>query len=381
MAENGTYKAKILLVDDDPALSRLFQYSLTKEGYNCLTAPNAKDGFLTAKEFRPDVIISDIMMPFISGFEFRKMVLEDADLKKIPFIFLTSKSAEDDILEGYDLGIADYVIKTAGPRVVVAKVNALIASLDKEREKAMSELHQAADQLKVKVVPETTPVIPGFEIKQFHRDFGGAPGGDFIDYFQLNANTTALILGDVMGKKWGAWYFAVAYAGYIRSAIRVHLQNSNVFSSKELLEGINLSIYNDAKISEVFATLSIILIDHENKVLKYSGAGDLPLFYRSGATGVTTEIVSNGLLLGFAPEGNFSEHTLNAMPGDAFILITDGVIESRNSEGIPLGEKGLERLLNFMPDGIHPSDYIKDELIRFTGDKFEDDVSIIAIRS
>ena len=68
------------------------------------------------------IIVSDIMMPKIDGFEFRKMLLKDNMLRDIPFIFLTAKNTEDDILGGYDLGITDYVVKTAGPKVVVAKV-------------------------------------------------------------------------------------------------------------------------------------------------------------------------------------------------------------------------------------------------------------------
>ena len=68
------------------------------------------------------------------------------------------------------------------------------------------------------------PKLKGFKINHWHQPFQGIPGGDFLDYFTLDENRVAVILGDVMGKKWGAWYFAFAYASYVRSAMRVVLQ-------------------------------------------------------------------------------------------------------------------------------------------------------------
>ena len=231
-------QAKILLVDDDKSLGMLFQYNLKKEGFKCEFTQSADEGLKKAKEFKPDLIISDIMMPEKDGFEFRRMILADDSLKGIPFVFLTSKGEEDDILEGYDLGITDYVLKTAGPRVVVAKVSAIVKSLGKERQKAVSELQHAADSMHVKVVPDKTPEFDGFNISQWHQTYKGIPGGDFLDYFTLDEDNLAIILGDVMGKKWGAWYFAFAYAGYVRSAIRVVLQNTKELTPSIILQQI-----------------------------------------------------------------------------------------------------------------------------------------------
>ncbi|MDR3666509.1 MAG: response regulator, partial [Ignavibacteriaceae bacterium] len=216
--------SRIILVDDDVSMARLFQYNLNKSGFECEMANSAEEGLRLIKSNPPDIIISDIMMPLIDGFEFRRMLITDEQLKHIPFIFLTSKGEEKDILQGYDMGITDYVVKTAGPRVIIAKVNAILKSLRKERQKVVSELHSAANSMRVKVVPEVPATFRGFDLRQWHVPYQGIPGGDFIDYFALDENNIAVILGDVMGKKWGAWYFAFAYAGYVRSALRIVLQ-------------------------------------------------------------------------------------------------------------------------------------------------------------
>ncbi len=376
-AKNTT---KILLVDDDLTLAKLFQYNLNKAGFECETASGVEEGFGKAKSNTPDLIISDIMMPNIDGFQFRKMLLADEQLKSVPFVFLSSKSEEDDILGGYDLGITDYVLKTAGPRVVVAKVTAIVQSLGKERQKIVSELHSAADSLRVKVVPDNFPSFSGFSIRHWHQPFQGIPGGDFIDYFALDENNFAVILGDVMGKRWGAWYFAFAYAGYVRSAIRVTLETTKEYIPSRILQQVNKSVYQDAKISEVFATLSIVILNNKTNSLKYSGAGDLPIIFRNSKTGEVNKLQSKGLLLGFTEQGNYEDVSVNIENNDLIFLVTDGIIESRNPEGKQFGSEKLTEALQNLSPGKDELLEIREQFELFTQKKFEDDISLIAIK-
>jgi sigma-B regulation protein RsbU (phosphoserine phosphatase) len=373
--------AKILLVDDDHSLAKLFQYNLSKAGFECEIATSAEDGLKLARANIPDIIVSDIMMPNIDGFQFRRILLTDNNLRSVPFVFLTSKGEEKDILDGYDLGIADYVLKTAGPRVVVAKVSAIIKSLGKERQKIVTELHQAADSLRIKVVPDNSPEFTGFDIKHWHIPFHGIPGGDFIDYYPLDSDNMAVVLGDVMGKKWGAWYFAFAYAGYVRSALRVALQTINEFSPSQILQQVNKSVYQDAKVSEVFATLSIITINKNTKIAKYAGAGDLPIIYKNSASGSIETVRSKGLLLGFAEQGNYEDMSVKLDKDDLIILVTDGIIESRDSNGNQFGLEKLKEAMAAIKPEDDPVEPIKSSFTDFTKGKFEDDISLITIKA
>ena len=374
-------RTKILLVDDDNTISKLFQYNLNKEGFECITALGADEGLEKAKSFLPDIIVSDIMMPEVDGFQFRKNLIEIPELRAVPFVFLTAKGGEEDILDGYDLGITDYVLKTAGPRVVVAKVKAIIKSLGKERQKAVSELHQAADSMRVKVVPDKSPVFEGFEINQWHQPYQGIPGGDFIDYFNLNDDCLAIILGDVMGKKWGAWYFAFAYAGYVRSAIRMALQSYEVARPSEILKQVNSSVYQDAKVSEVFATLSVLVLNKKTKAVQYTGAGDLPIIYKNAESGEVKKLQSNGLLLGFSSDGQYDDITVEMGKNDCLFLVTDGIIETRGNNQEQFGTTKLNEVINNISPEVEPFKKLKDEFIEFTGSKFEDDISLITIKS
>jgi sigma-B regulation protein RsbU (phosphoserine phosphatase) len=326
----------------------------------------------------PDVIVSDIMMPKIDGFEFRKMILDISSLKDIPFIFLTAKGSEEDILDGYDLGITDYVVKTAGPKVVVAKVTSIVKSLNNERKKVISELQQATSSLRTKVVPDTFPLFDGFSISHIHIPFKGIPGGDFLDYYKLDSDNLAIILGDVMGKKWGAWYFAYAYAGYIRSALRSVLQDAKEFSPSEILQRVNLTVYGDTKISEVFATLSIIIINNKTFELKYSGAGDIPIIYKN-SNGDVLNIKSKGLLLGFSRIGDYEDNILQLKNGEQVYLTTDGITDSRAKNLESFGEHRLYEIIKNIKPEDNPLEIIQKKFDEFTQSEYDDDISLILI--
>ena len=382
VADKGTVSEanKILLIDDDAKLVKLFEYNLKKAGFEVNCAYSGKEALEAVKVSLPDIIVCDIMMPEMDGYELRRKMLEDNSLRSIPFVFLTAKGDENDILEGYDLEIEDYIIKTSGPRVVVAKVSAILKSLDKERKKMVSEINRAADSFRAKVVPDDFPVFEGFDIKHWHQPFKGIPGGDFLDYFQLDEDNLVIILGDVMGKKWGAWYFAFAYAGYVRSAIRVVLQSAKEFTPSVLLQKINDAVYQDAKVSEVFATLSIVILNKKSRIAKYAGAGDLPIVFKNSLTNNAEHVSSKGMLLGFTAEGEYEDVTINLNSGDCLLLHTDGITESRNSAKEQFGN---ERFIETIISVNHNEDLlekIKNAITIYTNDNFEDDISLIVIK-
>ncbi|MGB5530623.1 MAG: response regulator [Ignavibacteriaceae bacterium] len=370
---------KVMVVDDDKAALTIYQSGLSKVGIDCTTASNAKDALSVIKTFLPDLIIADILMPEINGFEFREMLLQDSDLSSIPFVFLSNKGSEKDILEGYEKDITDYIVKEQGHKIFIAKVSALIKSLTKERRKVVTELHEASDSLRTSVVPTEFPEFKDFEIKYWHIPFTGIPGGDFIDHFLLDEDHLALILGDVMGKKWGAWYFAYAYAGYIRSAIHSIIEEGNVSSPGKIISKVNTLVYQDSKISEVFSTLSVVIIDKKNRILKYSGAGDMPMFYKSKSTGDIKRIDSKGLLLGYDKEAVFEDASMKMSSGDAVIMTTDGILECRDNKGNQFGLSKIIKVIQKDKFNDSPIDALKEDIYEFNQGKFEDDVSVITI--
>lgn len=367
----------ILLVEDEPNIAKLFMFNLGKAGFTCEHALNGREGLELARKIKPELIISDVMMPEMDGFEFRKQLLLDPELKAIPFVFLTAKGSEDDVLQGFDLEVEDYIIKTSSPKIVIAKVSAILKSLEKERVKVVDEVQKAADTMGAKVVPDEAPSFEGFKIKHWHLPFKNVPGGDFIDYFKIDEDNLVIVFGDVMGKRWGAWYFAVAYAGYVRSATRFVLETAQGYSPSDILHKVNESVYKDERIAEVFITLSVIVLNKKEKVAKYSGAGDLPIIYKSDKTEF---INSKGLLLGFSKSGEYEDHEIKLKSGDEIFLVTDGITESRNKAGDLYGQENLLAFFNNIKPDEDSLEQIKKEIFDYTGGELEDDVSVIAVK-
>ena len=249
----------------------------------------------------------------------------------------------------------------------------------KESRKVVSELHEASDSLRTSVVPTEFPEFQNFIIKYWHIPFTGIPGGDFIDHFLLDEDHLALILGDVMGKKWGAWYFAYAYAGYIRSAIHSIIEEGDVSSPGKIISKVNKLVYQDSKISEVFSTLSVVIIDKKNMTLKYSGAGDMPMFYKNKSTGEIKRIDSKGLLLGYNKEAVYEDASMQMSSGDAVIMTTDGILECRDNKGDQFGLSKIIKVIQKENFNDTPLDILKQDIQDFNNAKFEDDVSVITI--
>ncbi len=113
----------VLLVDDDLTLREMYDERLKAEGFEIVQATNGEEALAKAKETKPNVILLDIMMPKVNGFDVLKQLKEDAELKAIPVIILTALIQDVDRLQGMQLGAADYIVKSETmPGEVIAKI-------------------------------------------------------------------------------------------------------------------------------------------------------------------------------------------------------------------------------------------------------------------
>ena len=117
----------VLVVEDDPVILRLLEVNFELEGFRVLTAHDGEEGIGLIRSERPDVIISDIMMPNVSGIELVKAVKGDAELSSTPIILLSAKAQSVDLKDGIDAGADDYITKPFEPLDLVDRVNALLA--------------------------------------------------------------------------------------------------------------------------------------------------------------------------------------------------------------------------------------------------------------
>jgi signal transduction histidine kinase/class 3 adenylate cyclase/ActR/RegA family two-component response regulator len=130
----------ILIVDDNPDLRRYLSNILRQANFNIVMARNGAEGFEQAKAYRPEVIITDLMMPNVSGLDLIRMIREDSELRGTPIILLTAKADEDTRIEGVERGADAYVSKPFNDRELLAEVRNLRAL--KENERRVGELNR-----------------------------------------------------------------------------------------------------------------------------------------------------------------------------------------------------------------------------------------------
>lgn len=120
-------KGKILIVEDDRYISKMYQLKLSLEGYEVQVAENGREGVDKVKEMMPDVILLDILMPELDGFEVLKIVKSDAATKSIPVLIMSNLGQEDHIEKGMKMGAAGYIVKSQyTPSKVVEKIKETI---------------------------------------------------------------------------------------------------------------------------------------------------------------------------------------------------------------------------------------------------------------
>ncbi|MGH9136897.1 MAG: response regulator transcription factor [Acidimicrobiales bacterium] len=120
--------ATILVVDDDPVILELLTVNFEMEGFAVLTAADGEEGVRRTRDERPDVVISDVMMPRMSGLQLVNELKADPDTADIPVLLLTARAQHTDVTGGLDAGADDYVTKPFEPLDLVDRVNRLLGS-------------------------------------------------------------------------------------------------------------------------------------------------------------------------------------------------------------------------------------------------------------
>lgn len=370
---------KVLLVDDNPLFLKILDHAFKRAGFECSTCLSASEALDYLALNIPDAILSDYEMPEMNGIEFRKYLIRNSDFRDIPFVFLSYITDNDLMAEGLDLQAVDYVVKETPVNVIVSKITNLIDTVQKQRELSVLEIKKAAIALNIRTVPKVAPVVEGFDIDFWHQAYQDVPGGDFIDFIEVDDRYSFIVLGDVMGKKWVAWFFTFSFLSYIRAAIRFGILNRDL-STAGILQKVNSVICYDNALKDILSTLSLVMIDNHTQTVTYSGAGDLPLLHYKAECGEMVQVDSSGLLLGLFPEGGYTEQKIELKPNDELFIFTDGLIDYEDANGEKKTDYNLFRdKINGMLRDQLSFKQIRQSLLQNLSPALVDDCSIISI--
>jgi sigma-B regulation protein RsbU (phosphoserine phosphatase) len=333
----------ILLVDDNPTnLQVLFQ---TLEGVGCklLVAKNGEIALSIAGKALPDLILLDIMMPGIDGYEVCRQLKANRATSSIPVIFLSALGDTEDKVKGLQLGAVDYVTKPFQPDEVIARVNThlTIHRLKREVESQKDQLEhelEVVSEVQRKLLPKQLPVIDGFKLG-VHYETSRYAGGDYYDVVELPDNCWGFLIADAEGHSAPAAVLMAMTCALFRS------YPGSAADPAEVIHYLNEHLCKVAEPS--FMTALYAFYDASAHTMRMARAGHpLPMVFRNSDQ-KAIELTCPGVYpLGIEPyEIEIPLTEVKLEPGDRFLIYTDGLTERFDGEGQTYGEERLLKLL------------------------------------
>jgi sigma-B regulation protein RsbU (phosphoserine phosphatase) len=375
-------RKSVLVVDDTPAYVQLLKTILKEDCVVHSAASGELALQLTRDGFLPDLILLDVTMAKMNGYEVCAHLKSALETRAIPVIFLTGNANSEDEFRGFQAGAVDYIYKPFSHSIVKARVRTHLALSDTRQQLAnqlltLNEELALARQVQLSILPHRIPAIDGLDIAARYLPVD-AVAGDFYDFLVVDNKHIGIFIADVSGHGLPA----ALVASMLPAALSA--QRDNAADPVKVLSGLNQNLYG--RFQARFVTAAYAFLDLEKNLIKYAGAGHPPSLLCRGATGSALAIQENGLMLGPFPDGAFSSVELELHPGDQFLLYTDGILEAENAaqEGF-----GIDRLRQFLES---PHDFssgqFTDALLhhvshwsgRHSGKGFSDDITLLAIR-
>jgi serine phosphatase RsbU (regulator of sigma subunit) len=361
----------VLVVDDSPLNRDLLSRRLIRQGLSVTSAENGRSALDMLGGGGIDLVLLDVMMPEMSGFEVLAQLKAHDTLRHVPVIMISAAEDADGIARCIELGAEDYLPKPFNPVILKARVE---ASLEKKRLRDRERVHARSLERELEIgreiqsgfFPEPLPVVDGWEVAaQFHA--ARQVAGDFYDAFLIGGTgKIGIVVADVCDKGVGAALFMALFRTLIR-AIADRFADSpagrevaNAFAPDPLVisdSGVTASALclryavtatNDyiARVharANMFATLFFAIIDPESGLVQYiNGGHEPPLVLRDGR--VDMQLEPTGPALGLMPDVTFNVRHTMLRRGDTLVAFTDGATDQRGADGSLFGDERVAAL-------------------------------------
>jgi sigma-B regulation protein RsbU (phosphoserine phosphatase) len=374
-------KKTVLVVDDAPANIQVVN-SILKDTYKIRIATNgAKALELVGVAPPPDLILLDIMMPGMDGYEVCTRLKGDPGTKDIPVIFLTGQTETADETRGFEVGAVDYIHKPFSPAVVKARVQTHLVLRGIREQLALQLLAiqkelETARQIQLSILPHELPRVRGLDIAARYIPMTSV-AGDFYDFLVVDEKHIGILVADVSGHGMPA----ALIASMLKIAFAA--QAANAAHPEQVLSGLNLALCG--KFQHHYVTAAYVFLDLEKRTLTYAGAGHPPLLLCRKSAACVQEVCENGLFLGKFDFATYASVELPLMPGDRILLYTDGIPETENPAQVAFGDERFQQVLGEVQScsADQFADHLLTELSRWSGlgpaDELNDDITMVAV--
>jgi sigma-B regulation protein RsbU (phosphoserine phosphatase) len=379
-------RGDILIVDDTQANLRLLFKMLAQKGYQVRPVPDGALALAAARAEPPDLILLDIRMPEMNGYQVCERLKADPITRDVPIIFISALDATQDKVSAFAAGGVDYVTKPFQNAEVLARVEThlalrrLQAQLQDANKKMEREL-ALAGEVQAGFMPRELPEVPGWQLS-ITLEPARETSGDFYDVNLLPNGRLGILVADVVGKGVGAALFMALSWSLIRTyAAEYPAQPERVLCA------VNRRILEDTNAKQ-FVTVFYGILDPTTGRLVYANAGHCPPYLvRAQNSEDAQRLIRTGLPMGIFADRPWEQRASHLDPGDVLVLYTDGITEAQGERESFYGE---ERLLESVRANLGRSareiqDAVMADVQRFVGDapnvQFDDIALAVVVRN
>lgn len=377
---------RILVADDAPVNRVALTSLLRKQGHLVVTAENGQEAVDLFDREQPELVIMDIMMPEMDGYDATRLIKYKAKERFIPVIFVTAMSDEESLVHCVEYGGDDFLTKPYNPLILKAKIAALtrIRELYALIQSQNEDLKRYRDQLTREqelANSVLTRILHSGALHQGHLRFWLSPAaimnGDLLLVARTPAGSLHVFLGDFTGHGLSAAVCALpaAQVFYDMSALG--------YPIGDIAGGINRKL-KDVLPSHLFCAACLIDLDSSGRRLTVWNGGIPDALVWRHSLGVFRRFPSDHLPLGVVNPEFFSGSVAVAelLPTDRVYLYSDGLIEATDAEGGMFGEASLEACLEQLADPESLFETIRERVTAFCGDApLHDDIALVEIAS
>ncbi len=360
---------RILIVDDTPANIKVL-IAMLQADYELSAALSGQQALsLLAKGQRPDLILLDVMMPGMDGYEVCATLRQDAATRDIPVIFVTAKTDANSEALALASGGMDFIHKPVNRVAVQARIRlhlerarqqrelealnlqlqqSLAARLEVEQELARvraQEMEICATIQQQLLFGTPPPNLQGYSI-DYHSEPSQGVDGDFYTFTQLGPACFEVLTGDVMGKGLKAAMTAAGVKNaYSKASARLSAtRRGGMHSLAELVNAIHADITPKLIELGTFVTMSLLRFDDSTRTVTWVNAGHMPTLL-APRDGEIIELIGVNMPLGILESEVYQEYSNAFHVGDTLLLYSDGISEAVDPDDVPYGDERVQRIL------------------------------------
>jgi len=369
----------ILIIDDSRMNRMVLNRNLSREGYELLEAESA-DAALTILDYRkPELILLDVVMPAMSGFDLCRLLKQQRSTQEIPIIFITSLDSTEDKIKGLELGAVDFITKPFNTAEILARVRTQVKL--RQMYRTILETNQriekdlmTARQIQQNLLPAQSSTIGDglfFEYAYLPCD---ELGGDFFDIYQISETHVLFYILDVSGHGVASSLITI----FTKIFFSIHAVSEH--KPGQLLQMLNQQFFRD-RLTEKYITVFLGVLDLESNRLTWSSAGQSvsPILYTADQEDMLS---MHSFPIGLLEHVVYKDASCDFHQGTSLLMYSDGLTDIQADDGGSIfDEDSLRRYIHTRPRDQSLVNSLLSHIEQQTHrDDFHDDITIFYLR-